>query len=80
MTWIETVAPEHARGLVEHVYQSCERQYGWVPNIRRSMSLAPNALKAYVQLSSAVYAGGPLPAAEREMVATTVSAINNCHY
>jgi alkylhydroperoxidase family enzyme len=80
MTWIESVPPEEARGPLLPIYEACRRKFGFVPNIRRSMSLNPPALRAYVQLSNAVYAGGPLPAAEREMVATVVSALNGCRY
>ncbi len=80
MSWIDTVARERARGLVERVYEGSERQFGFVPNIRQAMSLAPDALRGYVQLSSAVYGGGPLSPVERELVATTVSAVNKCHY
>ena len=80
MTWIETVASDKARGAVKQVYETYQRQFGFVPNIRRSMSLNPTALRAYVQLSAAVYHGGPLAPEEREMVATVVSATNNCHY
>lgn len=80
MTWIESIAPEDARGPLLPIYEACRRKFGFVPNIRRSMSLDPSALRAYVQLSNAVYAGGPLPAVEREMIATVVSALNRCRY
>lgn len=80
MTWIETVSPENAPGEVKQMYDTFQRQYGFVPNIRRSMSLNPTALRAYVQLSAAVYGSGPLAPEEREMVATVVSALNSCHY
>lgn len=78
--WIESVPPEEACGPLLPIYESCLRKFGFVPNIRRSMSLDPAALRGYVQLSNAVYAGGPLAAVEREMVATVVSALNHCRY
>ncbi|MFQ5778839.1 MAG: carboxymuconolactone decarboxylase family protein [Terriglobia bacterium] len=37
-------------------------------------------MRAYTQLSGAVYHGGALKAEEREMIATVVSALNHCHY
>ena len=80
MTWIETVAPGEAQGSVKQMYEACEKKFGFIPSIRRSLSLNPAALRAYVQLSNAVYAGGPLPDTEREMVATVVSALCHCHY
>jgi len=44
MTWIEMVRPEDARGPLEPLYEACLRKFGFVPNIRRSMSLNPAAL------------------------------------
>ncbi len=79
MTWIETVPPEDAGDPLEPLYEACLRKFGFVPNIRRSMSLNPAALGGYVRLSNAVYAGGPLPRVEREMIATVVSALRDCH-
>ena len=80
MTWIETVAPGEAEGSLKRLYDASEQHFGFVPNIRRSLSLNPAALRADAQLSSAVYSGGALPKEEREMVATVVSALNRCHY
>jgi len=78
--WIRTVDPEDAEGPLARVYHATKRRYGFVPNVRRALSLNPGALRAYLQLSGEVYAGGPLPAVEREMIAVVVSAINECHY
>ena len=80
MTWIEMVRPEDARGPLEPLYEACLRKFGFVPNIRRSMSLNPAALRGYVKLSNAVYGGGPLSRVEREMIATVVSAARDCYY
>lgn len=80
MAWIETVPPDEARGPLSSLYEACLRKFGFVPNIRRSMSLNPPALGSYVKLSNAVYGGGPLPPVEREMIATVVSAARDCHY
>ena len=80
MTWIDTVRPDDAHGELKELYETFERQYGFIPNIRRALSLNATALGAYVQLSDAVYRGGPLTPVEREMVATVVSACNDCHY
>lgn len=80
MTWIKTVAEEEAAAEVKNVYDASRKLYGFIPNIRRSLSLNPTALRAYTQLSGAVYHGGALKAEEREMIATVVSALNRCHY
>lgn len=65
---------------MKRVYDASDRQFGFIPNIRRALSLNPAALDAYVRLSRAVYGGGVLSAVEREMIATVVSALNRCRY
>lgn len=80
MTWIKTVSEEEATGELKAIYDASRKLYGFIPNIRRALSLNPQALRAYTQLSGAVYHGGALQPAEREMIATVVSACNRCHY
>ena len=50
------------------------------PLLAAGYSDSSRAAMAYLQLSGEVYAGGPLPAVEREMIAVVVSAINGCRY
>ena len=80
MTWIRTVDEDDAKGELKAIYDASIKNYGWIPNIRRALSLNPKALRHYTQLSATVYQGGPLTEAEREMIATVVSAVNHCHY
>ena len=80
MTWIKTVSEEEATGELKDIYEMSRKLYNFVPNIRRALSLNPTALRAYTQLSGAVYGGGVLAPEEREMIATVVSAANRCHY
>jgi alkylhydroperoxidase family enzyme len=80
MAWIRTVKEGEATGEVKAIYDASLKLYGFVPNIRKALSLNPTALRAYTQLSGAVYHGGILAPEEREMIATVVSAANRCHY
>ena len=80
MTWIKTVNEKDASGELKAIYDASVKAYGWIPNIRRALSLNPKALRHYTQLSAVVYSGGPLPEIEREMIATVVSVVNHCHY
>ncbi len=80
MTWIKTLGDDEATGVVRSIFAASEKLYGFVPNIRRALSLNGDAMRAYTQLSGAVYHGGALTPAEREMIATVVSAANGCHY
>ena len=77
---IRSVASDDAEGPLKRIYDSSLEQFGFVPNIRRALSIAPDTLRAYMQLSGAVYSTGPLSPLERELVATAVSATNGCHY
>jgi alkylhydroperoxidase family enzyme len=80
MTWIKTLSDHEAVGTVRSIFEASKKLYGFVPNIRRALSLNGDAMRAYTQLSGAVYHGGALTPAEREMIATVVSAANHCHY
>ncbi len=80
MAWIKTVSEQEATGDLKAIYDTSRKLYGFIPNIRRALSLNPTALRAYTQLSGAVYHGGVLRPEEREMIATVVSAANRCHY
>ncbi len=80
MTWINTIDPADADGTLKRLYDASEQQIGFVPNIRRALSVNVDALRAYLQLSGAVYGSGPLPPREREMIATVVSALCRCRY
>ncbi|MBI4466231.1 MAG: carboxymuconolactone decarboxylase family protein [Acidobacteria bacterium] len=80
MTWLKTIGESEATGELKAIYDSSRKLYGFIPNIRRALSVNPTALRAYTQLSGAVYHGGVLKAEEREMIATVVSAANRCHY
>jgi alkylhydroperoxidase family enzyme len=80
MAWINTVKEEEAGGELKAIYDASNKLYGFVPNIRRALSLNPPALRGYTQLSGAVYHRGALAPEEREMIAIVVSALNRCHY
>jgi len=54
---------------------------GKISNIMRAQSLNPNALKSFLELYvSLTYGKSGLSRAEREMIATAVSAHNRCDY
>ena len=50
-------------------------------NIIASHSLSRDAMRAHVRLYETIMFGdSPLTRAEREAIAVTVSAVNDCHY
>jgi uncharacterized peroxidase-related enzyme len=81
MSWLSSVPPEEARGLVQTVYQAAVKRAGKVFQIVRAMSLAPRTMQASLELYRAVMFGpGGLSRRERELLAVVVSRANHCHY
>lgn len=82
MTWIRTIAPEDATGLLGRIYREASRRAGKVFGILRCQSLRPGALEASTALYLEVMHSerSPLSRARREMIATAVSSANRCFY
>jgi len=78
---IPYVPYEEAQGLLADLY----RQYGGsemnVDNIVRVHSLNPPSMEHHLRLYAHLMRGrSPLSRAQREMIAVTVSAVNDCFY
>jgi alkylhydroperoxidase family enzyme len=81
MAWIRIVQPEEAEGLLAQLYREAVGRAGKVFQILRVQSLRPRALRASVSLyTELMHSPGRLSRARREMIATTVSRANGCHY
>lgn len=95
MAWIRVIGPEDAEGELTAFYagqcasvEQRRRLWGvtgddWTrnPAAGNLMSLNPAAARAYQQFSQVVtYGDGPLTQAQRQMIATVVSAANRCVY
>lgn len=82
MPWIETVSPERAEGLLKQLYAAAMKRAGRVFNIIRLQSPRPHVLRASTQLYMELMHSprSELSRAQREMIATTVSRANGCHY
>jgi uncharacterized peroxidase-related enzyme len=82
VAWIQTIAPEDASGLLERLYKAAVRRAGRVYNIVRLQSLRPKVLRSSTQLYIEVMHSSEsgLSRAQREMIATTVSRLNQCYY
>ncbi|MAG54848.1 MAG: hypothetical protein CMJ83_01000 [Planctomycetes bacterium] len=82
MAWINTVAPEDKpAGLLGRIYDEASKRAGRVWNILRLQSLRPRQLQASMGLYLAAMIGETgISRAERELVATIVSAANGCFY
>ena len=81
MARIRTVPPEEATGLLKDEYDDAVRRAGRVFNIVRLQSLNPRVLRASIGLYKEIMLGpSSLSRADREMIATAVSAANRCFY
>ena len=79
MTWIRTVDPAEATGLLRRLYDEAIARAGKVFQVLRVQSLRPEVLEAstnlYVELM--ISPRSPLSRAQREMIATAVSRANS---
>ena len=81
MAHLNLIGPEDAEGLLAEEYAAAVERAGKVFNIVRSMSLNPEVLRASIELYRAIMFGpSPLSRQERELLATVVSATNECFY
>lgn len=82
MTWIRTVEPGKAEGLLKRIYDRAIRRAGKVFNVVRCQSLNPRVLDASMKLYLELMHSprSPLSRARREMIAVVVSRANDCHY
>ena len=81
MAHIPYVPEDDAKGLLDDLYESHRSEHGVVDNILRIHSLNPRSLKDHVQLYAHLMRGrSPLTRVQREMIAVTVSAENDCYY
>lgn len=81
MAWIRTVNEDDATGIVKKYYDSSKRSWGGVDNIIKAHSLNTSALRSLMTFYNGVMHGdGELSLGQREMIAVTVSQVNECHY
>src|SRR3954451_12989969 len=69
MTFIDTVAPEDASGLLADLYAADEAAFGHVANFTRAFSLQPAVYAAWKELNGAIKAGMDLRTYELATVA-----------
>lgn len=78
---INTVAEADAKGDVKKMYEELNDSFGMVPNVYKVLSLWPKGLELYVAMvQGMMFADSKLSRAIKEMIASTVSRINQCNY
>ncbi len=81
MPHLRLIGPDDADGLLAEEYAAALERAGKVYNIVRSMSLNAEVLRRSMELYKAIMFGpSALTRQERELLATVVSATNECFY
>ena len=79
--WISWFTNDEATGKLAEMFAQAQKRGGKVFNIVRIMGQNPDVLEAAMTLYVKIMFGpSPLSRAQREMLATTVSRLNLCHY
>ncbi len=78
---INVVEESQAQGPVKEGYEALRAKMGLVPNVMKLFSLWPEALEANMQFfETLMLSSSELENATKEMIALTVSKLNQCHY
>lgn len=81
MAFIPYIAYDAAEGLLAELYARYETPEHGVDNIVRIHSLNPPSMEGHVRYYAQLMRGrSPLSRIQREMIAVTVSAENDCFY
>ena len=82
VAWIETVAPEEARGRTREIYEALTARNGRIHNLYRAHSLRPETMEGSDLLYQAVLhcADNRFEAWRGELIATWTAALTGCRY
>ena len=81
MAYINLIELENADGILKAEYKKGIQRAGKIYNILKIMSRSPEALRDSMNMYFTIMHGkSHLSRAQREMIATVVSKINQCHY
>jgi uncharacterized peroxidase-related enzyme len=81
MAWIKVIPPEKAEGALKTCYDQIKKSRGKLAHIHTIHSLNPESLKNHMDLYMTImFSRSGLTREEREMIAVTVSASNQCPY
>ncbi len=81
MPYVRTIPYNEARGELKAVYDEMLKTRGSIGNVMSVNSLRPHIMKTLAAHNACVMRSeSGLTPAERQMIATVVSAINRCQY
>ena len=81
MPYVRTVSYHEAKGDLKAIYDQMLGARGSISNVYAVNSIRPHIMKTLpVHYSSVMESDSGLSPAERQMIATVVSALNKCQY
>ena len=80
MTRIRRLTKDEVPDEVRDLFRTIGNQRGNVPNMFRIHAHRPEILRTMMAHLNAVTTSGTVPVRLKELVATAVSKINECHY
>ena len=82
MSFIREIEPDAAEGALKEVYQEIMgNRNGRLPPVMKVLGLKPELLNRLEKLNGTIsFGGSSLGRRREEMIATLVSALNECHY
>ena len=82
MSLFATVEEKDATGKVKEIYDEIKatKKIDFVPNFWKALSINPDHLEAVWKKLQATMKPGKLDLLTKEIIALSVSIVNNCHY
>ena len=77
---IHPIEKDQASPLVQRIYDALERQSGSVSTFNKMLAHKPEILRAFNQLSGAIWAEGALSPTLKELAYLRTSILNGCAY
>ena len=77
---IHPIEKEQASPLVQRIYAALEQESGSVSTLNKMLAHKPEVLRAFNQLSGAIWAEGALASRLKELAYLRVSMHNGCAY
>jgi alkylhydroperoxidase family enzyme len=77
---IEPLEPDRAPAVVRRIFEALEKRGAPVSNLVKMLAHKPDVLRAYNQLSGAIWAESALSARLKELAYLRVSILNGCTY
>ena len=78
IAWVDDA---DADGELAAIFDEARAEFqGRVPEIMRAMSVRPDLLRAFYDMSRMHFSAGALSYPQHELIASYVSALNRCHF